>query len=89
MDTSWVHFDDSPDELAVREPGHQDKPLSGHFQIYLESASAASKVFVQGDFVVDHIRKDVWGYSPSLSERKMEENNTPECGEERLTTADE
>ncbi len=86
LDASWVHFDDSPDDLAKREPGHQDKPLTGHFQIYLESASAASKVLVQGDFTVDHIRKDIWGYSPSLTERKVDENNTPECGEDRLTT---
>ena len=70
-------------------PGHQDKPLTGHFQIYLESASAASKVLVQGDFTVDHIRKDIWGYSPSLEERKTEENNTPTCGEDRLTTTPE
>lgn len=86
LDSSWVHFDDSPDDLALRVPGHQDKPLVGHFQIYLESASAASKVFVEGDFTIDHIRKDIWGYSPSLEQRKMDENNTPVCGEERLTT---
>ncbi len=86
LDSSWVHFDDAPADLAKRVAGNQDTPLTGHFQIYLESASAASKVFVQGDFTIDHIRKDIWGYSPPLSERKTEENNTPTCGEERLTT---
>ncbi|MSP54361.1 MAG: hypothetical protein EXR69_01955 [Myxococcales bacterium] len=88
VDPSWVHFDDSPSDLGGREPGKQEKPLKGHFHVYLESASAASKVLVQGDFTIDHIAKDIWGYSPTLEDRKLEENATPTCGDAPLT-ADE
>lgn len=86
VDPSWVHFDDSPSDLAGREPGKQEKPLTGHFHMYIESLSAASKVLVQGDFTIDHIAKDIWGYSPTLEDRKIEENETPACGEAPLTT---
>ncbi len=89
MDPTWVHFDMEPSELALVEAGKQDKPITGTFQLYLESASAASKVLVNGSFSIDHVRKDIWGYSPSLVERKVEENNTPTCGEDRLTTDEE
>lgn len=88
LDPTWVHFDASPDELAALEPGHQDKPITGHFQMYLESASAASKVLVNGTFSIDHIARDVWGYSPTLEERKTDENSTPVCGSTELTTAE-
>ncbi len=85
VDPSWVTFEDSPSDLAKRTTGNQDKPLKGHFHMFLESASAASKVLVEGDFAIDHIAKDVWGYSPTLQQRKTDENNTPTCGEERMT----
>lgn len=89
LDPTWVHFDASPEELAKIATGRQDKPIEGDFQLYVESASAASKVLVNGRFKIDNVREDIWGYSPSLEERKVEENNTPTCGEDRLTTTPE
>jgi len=85
VDPTWVHFDATPEEIRALETGNLDKPLTGKFQVFLEPLSSASKVFVQGSFSIDHIRKDVWGYDRTLDEIKRDENDTPTCGENRLT----
>ncbi len=81
VSSSWVQID-NPEDIGV----HPDKPITGSFQMYLEGVAAASKLFVGGTFSIENVRDDVWGYSPTLEDRKREENSTPVCGEERLTT---
>jgi hypothetical protein len=88
VNTSWVQIDLTPDQVAALETGHQDTPVTGTFQVALDGLASASKVFVNGTFSLDHIGKDVWDYGTTLDEIKREENNTPECGEDRLTTDD-
>ncbi len=78
---SWVRID-NPQDIAIGT----DTPITGEFQIYLEGVAAASKVLVRGTFSIDNVREDVWGYNNgTLDEVKREENNTPACGEERLS----
>lgn len=86
---TWVRFDQSPEEIRAIEPGVLDKPLTGSFLVFLEPLSSASKIFVQGNFTIDRIRADVWGYKRTLDEIKMDENNTPQCGDDRLTIEEE
>lgn len=86
VNTGWVHFDITPEELRALNHGTLDKPLTGTFQVGLDTAASATKVFINGSFSIDKIRKDVWGYDRTLDEEKRDENNTPTCGEDRLTT---
>lgn len=82
---SWVQID-NPEDIKA----NNDVPITGTFQMYLEGVAAATKVLVSGSFTIDHIRKDVWGFNQgTLEEVKAEENNTPTCGEERLTSIDD
>ncbi len=77
---SWVRID-NPDAIGIGKPG---TPITGEFQVYLEGVAAASKVFVHGTFSIDNVREDVWGYeNGTLDAVKREENNTPECGDDR------
>ena len=74
---SWVRIDNPQDIMA-----HNDKPITGEFQMYLAGLSASSKLFIGGSFTIDNVREDVWGYSRgTLEEVKEEENETPSCGE--------
>lgn len=86
VSSSWVHFDLTPAEMQALNAGSLDKPLTGTFQVALDTAASATKVYVSGSFSIDKIRKDVWGYERTLDEEKRDENNTPVCGEDRLTT---
>jgi len=78
---SWVVID-NPEDIKVKN----DKPVTGHFQVFLEGLAAPSKVIVSGAFTINKIEDDAWGYGTTLEALKEEENNTPECGEDRLTT---
>ena len=83
---SWVRID-NPEDIAAGTK----TPITGEFQIYLEGLAAASKVLVRGTFTIDNVREDVWGYhgpdgATTFEEVKETENDTPVCGEERLTT---
>lgn len=89
VNSSWVHFDADPETIRNLQPGKLDQPLTGTFQTMAETAASATKVFVHGSFSIDHIRKDTWGYDRTLDEIKRDENNTPECGDNRLTTDSE
>lgn len=75
VSTSWVRID-NPDAIQL----DNTEPVTGDFQIYLETASASSKALVSGSFSITKIREDVWGYDPTLEEIKAEDNGTPECG---------
>jgi hypothetical protein len=82
---SWVRID-NPEAIEI----NNGTPITGEFQIYLEGLAAASKVLVRGTFSIDHVREDIWGFDQgTLEEVKREENNTPVCGDERLTTTGE
>ncbi len=88
INTSWVKIDLTPEEVGALETGNQSKPVTGTFQVSLDGLASASKLFVNGSFSLDHITADVWGYQNTLDEIKREENNTPECGEDRTTLED-
>lgn len=83
VSSSFVRIDNK-DAIQV----DNETPVTGSFQIFLEGLAAPSKVIVSGSFTLTNIREDVWGYGPPLADQKREENGTPECGDERLTTAD-
>lgn len=83
ISTGWVRID-NPDAIKV----DNETPVTGEFQVYLRAANAGSAIIVRSEFTLDHIRDDKWGYSPTLEEQKVEENNTPTCGEERLNFAE-
>lgn len=81
VNASWVRFDADIDTLKGLQPGAQDKPLKGDFQLYLTSAATSGSVwFFHGTFEIDTIERDTWGYSPELDELKRDENDTTECG---------
>lgn len=80
VSTSWVRID-NPQDIAVDNAN----PVTGEFQLYLETAGNTTRVLVKGSFTINRIREDVWGYSPEMEETKREENDTPECGDYRLT----
>jgi len=82
VNPSWVHLDNSLDDLKAVEPGTQDKPITGEFQIYLTSADTSGSVwFFHGKFEITTVERDTWGYSPELDDIKREENATPVCGD--------
>lgn len=83
VNTSWVKVDITPEQIGALETGRQDTPLTGSFLISLDGLASASKLFVQGEFTIDHIRADTWSYGTTLDQIKREENNTPKCGENR------
>ncbi|MFZ5477077.1 MAG: hypothetical protein ACOZNI_09910 [Myxococcota bacterium] len=83
VSVSWVRIK-NPEDIAP----HTETPVVGEFQIMLDGVASASKIFIRGDFVLENIREDVWGYSPTLEERKEDENGTPDCGTYRLTWED-
>lgn len=76
---SWVRVD-NPGDIRIGT----DTPVTGEFQIYLEGVAAASKFIVKGEFKINNIREDVWGYAPTLEERKQEENGTVGCDGETI-----
>ncbi len=78
---SWVRID-NPQDIAVG----RGLNITGSFQIYLQSDSGATRLLVGGDFVIDRIRDDVWGYHPTLEQRKYEENETKGCEGEALAS---
>lgn len=77
---SWVRID-NPQDIAVDNA----TPVTGEFQLYLETAGNTTRVLVKGSFTIHRIREDVWGYEPGMEEQKREENGTPECGEYEIT----
>lgn len=81
---SWVRID-NPADIKL----HPDNPITGEFQIYLESVAAATKLMVRGTFSITEVREDVWGYEfGTLEEVKREQNGTAECGS-TASTAEE
>jgi hypothetical protein len=81
---SWVRID-NPGDIKI----HPDNPITGEFQIYLESVAASTKLIVGGTFSISEIREDVWGYElGTLEEVKREQNGTAECGS-TASTAEE
>ena len=74
VESSWVLFDEDPNDI---EPGSS---ASGSFQIFFKGAESGSWVLVNGDFDIPEVFEDRWGYT-DLMEEKVEENNTPTCGD--------
>jgi hypothetical protein len=77
----WVRID-NPEAIVAGT----DTPVTGEFQIYLEGVAAASKLMVKGEFKINNIREDVWGYDPGMEELKWKENGTVGCDGEPIYT---
>ncbi len=74
VESSWVEFDQDPDQIQAGDPA------SGSFQILFDGSESGSHVLISGTFDIPEVFEDRWGYT-DLMEEKMEENETPICGE--------
>jgi hypothetical protein len=81
LNLSWVRFNASQETLAALEVGELATPLTGTFQWHGYSLASATRVLIKGSFEITRITEDAWGYSPTLDEIKLAENDPPECGE--------
>jgi hypothetical protein len=70
--SSWVRIKNGS---KVEEGGK----VSGDFQVLYDGAESGSRLLITGEFSVDDLREDQWGYE-ILEDAKREENNTPFCG---------
>jgi len=74
VDLGYVRIK-NPQDIAA---GKLKNPVTGDFQIYLEGANSASKLFIKGSFTIDHISEDTF-YNPTLEAAKVEENQPSRC----------
>ncbi len=74
VESSWVIFDQDPNDIQAGDSA------SGSFQILFDGTESGSHVLVAGTFDIAEVFEDRWGYTDLMSE-KLEENNTPVCGE--------
>ena len=64
--------------LEVGQTIAEGESVKGDFQVLFEGAEGGSRVLIRGDFKVDELRFDRWGYE-ILEDAKREENKTPYC----------
>ena len=74
----WMGVQSSWVRLKTGQTVAEGEPVEGDFQVLFEGAEGASRVLVNGDFKVDELRFDRWGYE-ILEDAKREENKTPYC----------
>jgi hypothetical protein len=70
--SSWVRIKNGS---KVEEGGK----VSGDFQVLYDGAESGSRLLITGEFSVDDLREDQWGYE-ILEDAKRKENDTPFCG---------
>jgi len=73
LDYNWVHFDQDAADLSV------GNPATGEFHLTYQANGAQSKLFINGTFTVDKIKKDHWTV-PDLEHDKQIDNGTVLCG---------
>jgi len=71
---NWVRINENPANIAVGEP------VSGEFHLVFDGEQTQSRLLVQGEFVVDRIKKDRW-VTDDIQAIKTEEYGTVVCGE--------
>ena len=74
VESSWVTFDQDPNDIQAGDSA------SGTFQIMFDGTESGSRVLVNGTFDIPQVFDDRWGYTDLMAE-KIEENNTPTCGD--------
>jgi len=72
--SSWVRLKNGS---KIKEGGK----VEGDFQIVYDGAESGSRLLVTGEFKVDDLREDQWGYD-ILEDEKREENKQPFCTED-------
>ena len=70
--SSWVRLD-AGQTIAEGER------VKGDFQILFEGDEGGSRVLVNGEFDIEALREDRWGYE-ILEDAKRKENGTEFCG---------
>ncbi len=73
MHSSWIRIKDGSD----LEPGGS---AEGDFQVLYYGSDAEAWVLVRGEFKIDKIRRDKWGYSILEDELRASEDGEPFCG---------
>ncbi|TVQ87274.1 MAG: hypothetical protein EA397_18320 [Deltaproteobacteria bacterium] len=73
MHYNWVRFDQDRSEIDV------GNNLTGNFGLRYYGANSQSHVFVQGEFVIDRIKRDRW-VTRDVHQDRLEENQTNVCG---------
>jgi hypothetical protein len=71
---NWIRVDQAADQLEL------GAEVSGEFQLVFKGVDSGSRLFVQGEFTVDKIKKDHWTVK-ELAPQKYAENETVLCGE--------
>jgi hypothetical protein len=74
----WMGVQSSWVRLEVGQTIAEGESVKGDFQVLFEGAEGGSRVLIRGDFKVDELGFDRWGYE-ILEDAKREENKTPYC----------
>jgi hypothetical protein len=78
---NWVRFDQKPADLVV------GSPASGEFSLVMGATSSQSRLFIEGSFTVDKIKKDHYTVV-DITEDRLAENGTVICGGGEPVAAD-
>lgn len=71
---NWLRLDQAGEDIAV------GNPVSGEFRLLYKGVDSGSRLFVEGTFTVDKVKRDTWTVD-ELAPQKYEENETVLCGE--------
>jgi len=74
----WMGVQSSWVRLETDQTIAEGESVKGDFQVLFEGAEGGSRVLIRGEFKVDELRFDKWGYE-ILEDAKREENKTPYC----------
>ena len=78
---NWIRLNEAATDIGV------GNPVSGEFRLLYKGVDSGSRLFVQGEFTVDKVKKDTWTVK-ELAPRKYEENETVLCGEPAYTESE-
>jgi hypothetical protein len=76
---NWIQLDQAASEIGV------GNPVSGEFRLLYKGVDSGSRLFVEGKFTVDKVRRDTWVVE-ELAPQKYAENQTVLCGENAYTS---
>jgi len=75
----WMEVHSSWVRLEANQTIADGERVKGDFQILFEGDEGGSRVLVRGEFDIEALREDRWGYE-ILEETKRNENDTAFCG---------
>jgi hypothetical protein len=81
LHSNWLRIDQAAADIGV------GAPVSGEFRLLYKGIDSGSRLFIEGSFTVDKIKKDTWTVD-ELAPQKYEENETVLCGEKAYTESD-